>query len=260
MTTVLTSATVLTSTLHSERIKFTSIRSPLWTALAAAVLSLAVAVLQGATAYGAAGIRPQQAAMGVAVFAVPLLMVVSALTVTGEYRSGTIRSTFAATPQRAVVVAAKAIVAASFSAVVTAATTVACIAVARVAADPLVGAGLSLALPATWRLVVALAVYAAVAAVLGVAVGVLLRHAAGAVAVLLLWPLVIEPILGNLPNLGPRVGPFLPFLNAFVFTDVQWLYPTYPMPWGPFASLIYFAVVVGVVLAAATASVHRRDA
>ena len=61
--------------LHAERIKLATIRSPLWSAIAAAVLSLGVAALQGATAYGAAGLSPQSAAMGVAVFGVPVLMV-----------------------------------------------------------------------------------------------------------------------------------------------------------------------------------------
>jgi hypothetical protein len=105
-----------------------------------------------------------------------------------------------------------------------------------------------------------LALFAALAAVLGVAVGALLRYAAGAVAVLLLWPLVVEPILGNLPDVGSEVGPYLPFGNAFVFADVQWLYPVYSMPWDRFGSLLYFAAIVAVALVAATVVVNRRDA
>ncbi|BBY27797.1 ABC transporter permease [Mycolicibacterium sediminis] len=246
--------------LNAERIKLVTIRSPLWSALAAAALSLGVAALQGATAYGAAGLAPQQAAMGVAVFGVPLLMVVAAMTVTGEYRTGTIRYTFAATPNRTLVLAAKAVVCALFSAVFTVVLVIAAVAVARLSADPMIGADLSLAGPEVWRLALALAVFAAVAAVLGVAVGALVRHAAGAVAILLLWPLVVEPILGNLPTVGPRIGPFLPFGNVFTFADVQWLFPTYAMPWGPFGSLCYFVVVVAVAFAAATVVVGSRDA
>jgi ABC-2 type transport system permease protein len=88
----------------------------------------------------------------------------------------------------------------------------------------------------------------------------LLRHSAGAVAVLLLWPLVVEPILGNLPRVGSEVGPYLPFANVFQFIRVQWLYPVYDMPWGEFGSLVYFTVVVSAVYAAAIVVVHRRDA
>ena len=174
-------------------------------------------------------------------------MVLSAMTMTGEYRSGMIRTTFAATPNRTLVLAAKAVVAAAFSALFTAVLVIGAVVVARLSSDPLLSA------PAVAGRVrecgassAPLAVYAALAAVLGVAVGALLRHTAGAVAVLLLWPLVVEPILGNLPDVGAQVGPYLPFGNAFVFTDVQWLFPTYAMPWGPFGSLLYFAGIVAV--------------
>jgi hypothetical protein len=114
--------------------------------------------------------------------------------------------------------------------------------------------------PRNWRLVGAIAVYAALAAVLGVGVGALLRASAGAVTVLLLWPLVAEPLLGNMPNIGSEVGPYLPFANAFRFIDVQWLYPDYAMPWGPRGSIVYFAGVAAAVFVAAVVVVNRRDA
>jgi hypothetical protein len=110
------------------------------------------------------------------------------------------------------------------------------------------------------RTVGAISLFAALAAVLGVAVAALLRHSAGAVAVLLMWPLVTEPILGNLPNIGSEVGPYLPFGNAFLFTRVEWLYPVYDMPWGERGSLLYFTAVVAVMFASAIVVVNRRDA
>jgi ABC-2 type transport system permease protein len=248
------------SALNAERIKLSTIRSPLWSCIAAAVLGLGVAALQGSSAYGAASLSPERAALGVAVFGVPVLMVLSAMTMTGEYRSGMIRTTFAAIPNRTLVVVAKAVVAALFSAVFTAALSIGAMLVAGMASSPLLGAGLSLTEAGVWQVTGALAVYAALAAVLGVAVGALLRYAAGAVAVLLLWPLVVEPIVGNLPDIGSEVGPYLPFGNAFVFADVEWLYPVYSMPWDRLGSLLYFAVVVSAVFVVATVVVNRRDA
>ena len=250
----------VTAALNAERIKLSTIRSPMWSCIAAAVLGLGVAALQGSSAYGAASLPPEKAAVGVAVFGIPVLMVLSAMTMTGEYRSGTIRTTFAAIPNRTLVVVAKAVVAAAFSGVYTAAMVIGAMLVAGMASNPLVGARLSLAEAGVWRVAGALALFAALAAVLGVAVGALLRYAAGAVAVLLLWPLVVEPILGNLPDVGSEVGPYLPFGNAFVFADVQWLYPVYSMPWDRFGSLLYFAAIVAVALVAATVVVNRRDA
>jgi ABC-2 type transport system permease protein len=171
-----------------------------------------------------------------------------------------IRTTFMATPDRTLVLAAKALVAAVFSAAYAAVMTIVAVVVAHLMAPPLVGSHLSFVDPGTWRLIGAITLYAALTAVLGVGVAALLRHSAGAVAVLLLWPLVAEPILGNLPNIGSEVGPYLPFANAFTFLRVQWLYPVYDMPWGEFGSLVYFAGVVAVVYAAATLVVNRRDA
>jgi ABC-2 type transport system permease protein len=246
--------------LDSERIKLSTTRSVLWTAAAVAVLSIGLAALQGSTAFGAAPLAPEKAAMGVAVFGVPVLMVLAAMTVTGEYRSGMIRTTFMATPDRTLVLAAKVVVTAAFSAVYAAVMTIAAVAVAHVFAPPLVGAQMSFVEQGTWRLVGAITLYAALTAVLGVGVAALLRHSAGAVTVLLLWPLVIEPILGNLPSVGSEVGPYLPFANIFRFIDVQWLYPAYAMPWDETGSLLYFIAVIAVVYGAALVVVHRRDA
>src|SRR5215207_9319335 len=144
--------------------------------------------LQGLTAYGAAPLPPEKAATGVAVFGVPVLMILAAMTVTGEYRSGMIRTTFMATPDRTLVLAAKAVVAAAFSAAYAAVMTIAAVMVGCLMAPPLVGSQLSLVDPGTWRLVGAVALYAVLTAVLGAGVAALLRHSAGAVAVLLLWP------------------------------------------------------------------------
>jgi ABC-2 type transport system permease protein len=152
------------------------------------------------------------------------------------------------------------VVAVLFSAIYIAVMVIGSAIVAQSASTPLLGERLSLAEDGVWRLAGELALFAALAAVLGVAVGALLRYAAGAVAVLLLWPLVVEPILGNIPNVGSEVGPYLPFGNAFVFTDVQWLYPVYSMPWDRLGSLLYFAVVVSAVFVAAVVVVNRRDA
>ena len=245
--------------LDAERIKLSTTRSVLWTATAVAVLSIGLAALQGSTAYGAAPLPPEKAAMGVAIFGVPVLMILAALTVTGEYRSGMIRTTFMATPNRTWCWSRKRLSRRLFAAYV-AVMTVAAVVVGRMMAPPLVGSHLSFVDPQTWRLIGAITLYAALTAVLGVGVAALLRHSAGAVAVLLLWPLLVEPMLGNSPSVGSEVGPYLPFANAFRFIDVQWLYPAFAMPWGVVGSLLYFVAVVAVVYAAAIVVVNRRDA
>ncbi len=243
---------------NAERIKLLTLRSPLWSAAAAAVLSFGLAALQASVAYGYERMAVAEAALGVAVFGIPVLMIVAAMTLTGEYRSGLIATTFMATPHRTSVICAKALVAAVFSVICAVVMVFGSVMVARLVAEPGVADGLTVA--ATVRFSAALALYAALAAVLGVGVAALLRHTAGAVTVLLLWPLLVEPLLGNLPGRGWEIGPYLPFANAFRFLGVQWLFPEYVMHWGTVGSLAYFTVVVGAVFVAALVSVNRRDA
>lgn len=244
--------------LDAERIKLTTLRSPLWAAAAAAVLSLGLAVLQASVAYDFERLSVSVAALGVAVFGVPVLMIVAAMTVTAEYRSGLIATTFMATPDRTLVICSKAVVAAAFAAITAALMVAGSVLVAWLVAAPGVGDGLTPT--GTARFAAAVALYAALAAVLGVGVAALLRHTAGAVTVLLLWPLLVEPLLANLPGRGWQIGPYLPFANAFRFLDVQWLFPDFVMPWGTLGSLGYFAAVVGAVFIAALVTVNRRDA
>lgn len=129
---------------------------------------------------------------------------------------------------------------------------------ARAMADPQIGARMSLARPEAWRLVGAVGVYAALAAILAVGVAALLRHAAAAIAVLLLMPFVVQPLFGSLPRIGEHVGPLLPFANAYGFTGVPWI-GSYGPSWGPLAPLAYFTAVVAVVCVAAVFAINRRD-
>ena len=103
--------------LNAERIKLSTTRSSLCRSAAVAALSLMVAAIQGVLAHDGTPLGPERAALGAAVFGVPVLMVLASMTVTAEYRSGMIRTTFIAAPNRTLVLVAKAIVVSVFSAV-----------------------------------------------------------------------------------------------------------------------------------------------
>ncbi|CAN5835747.1 ABC transporter permease [soil metagenome] len=251
--------TVVTSALAAERIKLFSTRAPVVAVAGAALVSLALAALQ-ASSQGMGALSPQDAAVGVAVLAVPVLMVVASMTITSEFRTQMIRTTYLVVPNRTLVLTAKATVSAALAAVATAVMVLAAVVVAGFFAPPLSTDALSLGAAGMWRTVAAFALYAAVAAVLGVGVGALIRAAPGTVAVLLLWPLVVETVLGVLPSTGAQVGPYLPFANAFTFIEVRWIYQGYAMPWGPVGAIVYFVAVTAVVFAAALVAVNRHDA
>jgi ABC-2 type transport system permease protein len=245
-------------TLRAERIKLTSTRSSWWSVAVALVLSLGLAAIQPLGTLSDEPLPPERAAIGVAVFGVPVLMILAALTVTGEFRTGLIRTTFMATPNRTLVLGTKAVLTAGIAGASAATMSAASIAVVGALANETAGARMSLALAATWRPVGAIGLFGALGAVLAVGLAALLRHAAAVIGVLLLMPFVLEPLLGSLPRVGENVGPLLPFSNAFAFTKVPWL-PTYSMWWGPLGSLVYFAAVAGAVFVAGVIAINRRD-
>jgi ABC-2 type transport system permease protein len=245
--------------LTAERIKLQTTRSPLWSAIAAAGLSVGFAMILASTAPMGTMLLPERAVIGLASFGVPIMMILAAMTVTGEYRSGMIRTTFGAMPNRTLVLAAKAAVSALFAAAFCAVMAVASIAVARAVAGPEHGRFLSFAEAATWRPVWAMAVYAALGAMLAVGLAALLRHAAGVIALLFLLPFVVEPLVGALPDVGTHVGPLLPFVNAYTFIQVPFTTP-YEMYWGPMGALLYFTAVVVIVFLLGVLVINRRDA
>ncbi|GAA2536271.1 ABC transporter permease [Mycolicibacterium diernhoferi] len=242
----------------AERIKLTSTRSPLWLALTVVVLSLGLAGIQAVAALPYSTVGPERAGLGVAMFGVPVLMILSALTVTGEYRTSMIRTTFMATPRRSRVLIAKAVVAMSLSGLLAAAMSLGSMVLVRAMLDDRQGAQLALDQSGPWRTVAAITLYAALAALLAVGLGALLRHSAAVIAVLLLLPFVVEPLLGATPGVGSRIGPLFPFANANAFTEIPWL-QSFSMWWGPVGSAVYFAAVAATVFAAAVAVTARRD-
>jgi hypothetical protein len=245
-------------TLVAERIKLATTWSSWWSAGIAAVLSLGFAAIPPLPAGPGSLVEPERAAIGVTMFAVPVLMILAATTVTGEYRTGMIRTTFLATPNRTRVLGAKALLLAAVAGLFAAALVIAAIALANARASGPVAARLSLSGAGAWRQAGAIGLYAALGAVLAVGLGALLRHAAGVVAVLLLSQFVVEPLAGSMPRIGQHVGPLLPFGNAFTFTKTPWLH-AYPMWWGPLGALLYFTGVVAVVFLAALLVINRRD-
>ncbi|MBA0046199.1 ABC transporter permease [Mycobacterium sp. NPDC050853] len=244
----------------AERIKVSTSRSAVWCSLLALAVGLGFAGLQGGSASVYAPVSPGDAAGATSVVGVPLLMVLAAMTVTNENRTGMVRTTFQASPNRLVVIGAKALVAGCWVAAVAAVSALLSIVLVRAMAGPVAGADLSLDSTGVWRTVGAVTVYAFLSAVLAVAVGVLLKHTAGAVAALLLWPTVIELMLGWLTDAGKALQPFLPFANGIRSTGASWFtVDGVEFVWNTTGSLIYFATVVVITLAAALAVVQRRD-
>jgi len=186
-----------------------------------------------------------------------LLGVLGAVTVSHDYRYGLARVVLVAVPRRGVLVAARLAVLAVLAG--TAATSA-----STVGAALCVAAGRRPLLDATTLRVLAFQVVVVAAwSWLGAALGWLLRHAAGVVAVLLVLPLVVEPVLivaskfDGAAFLGPVV-PWLPFAAARAALGRQ--LGSADGAVGALPALAAFGAATALLLGVAWLRVRRADA
>ena len=202
----------------AEWIKLRTQQSALWAGAAAIGLTAGFGILYAALLAA----RPPHGAAAVAAFdptAVSLsgiqlaqiaVGVLGAMLITSEYSSGMIRSTFAAVPRRLPVLWGKAAIAlgAVFAACVPA-VLIAFFAGQSVLAK--VGLDTSFGQPGVARAVLGSAVYLAVAAVLGVGLGALLRNTAAAVTALFGLLFGLQLLAGLIPGAtGVTLEKFMP--------------------------------------------------
>lgn len=243
------------SVLAAERIKLTSTRSPWWAMGLAVVSTVGVSAI---AAVEAAGREPATVAstqfgysLGMAV-----VMVMGALAVTTEYSVGTIRTTFLAVPHRGAALAAKTVVVATAACLVGLVSAFASWGLSRLL---LPEAALSLSGAVQWRQVAGVGLVYLGASVVAVAVGILLRHTAGAVALVLVWALVAERLLGAIPGVGTALQQWMPFEAAKHFVTAEGTVDGGLLA-GPWAAFTFFALVAAGLLAVAVAVARRRDA
>jgi ABC-2 type transport system permease protein len=160
--------------------------------------------------------RSVSGAVGAAFLAIDLpalvLGVLGMVRITGEYGSGSIRSTLLAVPRRTPVLLAKALVlAAAVAAVMVPACLLAFVA-AQAAAGP---DGYGVGEPGVVRAILGAAAYPVALALIGLGVGAMVRHTAAGVTLLVVVILVIPAMMMAGPERVTRaVGPYLPISAA----------------------------------------------
>jgi len=256
----------LRATARSEWIKFRSVRSgPL------ALLATVAILLLGAWWLGVgfrrgwatmspgdkASFDPVYTSLEAILLAQLFIGALGVMTVTGEYTSGLIRGTFLATPQRAQVLAIKALV---FAAVVWAWCTVLSFAAFFLGQSQLSGPARHVAIgdPGVVAAVFGAGLYLVFVGLLGVFIGVLVRRTPAALSALFGLLIVLPYAIGLLPgSLGSRVGEYLPsnagqegwkLLHGDAYTLGAW------------QGLGVLAAYVAAAGVAAFALIRRRDA
>jgi ABC-2 type transport system permease protein len=241
-----------------EWTKLRSIRSNYWTLLIAATVTLGVTAIV-AQSLASAPVPPSgtpidpltSSFLGYAEYTVLPVTVLSVLVFTSEYNSGLIRATFTAVPRRWAVLAAKAVVVGAAAATAGELVVFACFFLTQAILSSH-HRGLSLSHPGVARAVLAAGFVLAACALVGVGLGALIRHTAGAIAAVvgvvyllgaacLVLPSPWDTRLGRftLPfaayqaaTLHPQAGLFSPGLSMLVL--VAW----------PAAALVTAATVI----------------
>jgi ABC-type transport system involved in multi-copper enzyme maturation permease subunit len=151
-----------------------------------------------------------------------IIGVLGAMAITGEYSSGLIRTTFAVKPQRAAVFAAKLAVVGAVTVLFGEILTFAMFLSTQVVLHA-AGAGIGLGAPGALRAVLTSGLYFGIVAVLGLAFGAVMRHAAAVVATVFALLFLVPQIPGALP--APWSSRFAEILPSNAFQQISTLQP-----------------------------------
>jgi ABC-2 type transport system permease protein len=251
--------------MRSEWTKLRTQPAALWALLSAVILLAGFGILysllrEARPPHGAAAISsfdPVSVSLAGVQLAQIAVGVLGVLLITSEYATGLIRTTLAAVPRRLPALWGKA-------AVLTAATlavTVPASLAAFLAGQSILGRqhlAVSLSDSGVARAVIGGALYLAVAGLLGLALGTLLRSTAGGIAALFGLLLAVQIVAGLLPgNWSGDVGKYLPAGAGLAVTMAHPDQATSLPPWTGFGVFCLYAVVL---LGFAALRMRRGDA
>lgn len=253
--------------LRSEWIKMWSLRSTYWTVLATLGAMVLIAVMLGvASRVEGAGVGPDGTmAIGMGYsFAQVVVAVLGVLVITGEYSTGMIRSTLAAVPTRLPALAAKAVLVAAVGFLLG----VIGVTLSYLASYPLLGAeaAASLSDPDVQRIFWGSGLYLAGVGLLGLGVGAIVRHTAGAVTLILGVLLLLSTmwqLLMMTSDWFTRSYAYLPSIAGERIASPEVTGPAVadaPQVLAPWTGYGVFLVYVAVTLVLAAVLLKRRDA
>jgi ABC-2 type transport system permease protein len=250
--------------MKSEWTKLRTQPAALWSLLSAAVLLVAFGIgytlLREARPPHGAAVRtfdPVSISLAGVQLAQIAVGVLGVMIVTGEYATGLIRTTLAAVPRRLPALWGKAtVLAAAIIAISVPAVLVAFLAGQSI----LSGQHLSVSLgqSGVTRAVIGSVLYLAVAGLIGLALGALLRSTAGGISALFGLLFALPIVAGFLPgSLSDEIGKFLPATAGLAVTTVH---PDPASSLSPWTGFGVFALYAAILLSLAALRLRRGDA
>jgi hypothetical protein len=246
-----------------EWTKLRSVRSSYWTLMIAAAVTLGVTAIVAqsfastpASRHGAAADPLASSFLGYAEYTVLPVTVLAVLVFTSEYASGLIATTFTAVPRRVAVLAAKAAVTGAVALATGEALAFACFFLTQAILSTHHG-GLSLSHPGVPGAVLAAGCVLAACALVGVGLGAIIRHTAGAIAaaVAVIYLLAVFCLLLPSPwntRLGRFTVPFAAYQTVASHPLAALL--------APGLSMLVILAWPAATLSAAAIVIRRRDA
>jgi len=249
--------------LRSEWIKLRTVTMNWVLAIIAVAFPLLVTLLTAFFSGDDAGFNTRDLASvltGTTVVTALLCGVIAAASITSEFGFGTIRPTFAATPQRIEVIIAKGVVVvAATTLLATAVMLIGWLAGSNIAGSR--GATIDLAdVPTAIPAMVGVVVLTALMSLAGYGFGLITRSTPIAVSILIVWPLIAEGLVGALLSVvtgNDNIGVWMPFQAGIRLVLVESFGDGGP---SRVVSGGYFGAVVLALVALGSWAVDRRDA
>jgi hypothetical protein len=243
---------------RSELTKLGSVRSTVWTLLALVVGSVVVTALATASVHHhgrSGGFDPTNMSLTGLAPGSLVIGILGVLAITGEYGTGTIRSSLAATPRRPLLLGAKAMVIGGISLVVGELLSFACFFIGQSILSghaPTAHIGQA----GVWHSVLMSGAYLALLGLFALGLGTVIRHTAGAVAAFvgctLLLPILLQPLTAH--GNPARFAPEAIFSNSVAAVVPQ------SGQLSPAVGFLMMALYCAVALGLGAALLARRDA
>ncbi|MFI6321371.1 ABC transporter permease subunit [Nonomuraea sp. NPDC050556] len=251
----------MTDILRSEWTKMRSVRSTMWTLVSAGGMLF---LLGGLTTFfmgrdprnAVPGFDGTGAALVGFSFAAIAMATLGVLVISSEYRTGMIRTSLQAVPQRLSLLAGKVVV---FTTVSLVFTTVACFATFFVGQAFLGRQGMDASLgdPGVLRAVVGTALYLTASGLFGLGLGALIRHTPGAIVTVISLIMILPQLTGILPDAwGHTINRYFTSNAGAQITRLT----TSPDALGPWQGFTVYLAWITVTLLTAATLLHRRDA
>jgi hypothetical protein len=244
---------------RSEALKIATLRSTLWTLLITVAGMVAVTILvtrndlhRDASFYQ--GFDPTNQALTSTLIGMLTMGVFGVMLVTGEYASGTIRTTLSATPRRMLVFAGKALVAGAGLLALGEVLTFGCFYLGQAILSGGGAPSAHLGQPGVARAVIMTGAFLALIGLLGMGLGLIIRSTAGAISafagLIFLLPLLLHQLSGN----PAKYAPLQMVSNSISATVMN------PGQVSPTLGLFLMAAYAAAVLAAGAFMFRLRDA